>query len=120
MVKDLYYTAKNSDVATSLLTTGSSILDPTDLLQVVFTDFSILETTTSRKSVVNYRIAACYKFFQQVVTSLQMTSCDKPDFDLMKLANLLQLLTSCNKPVKLKTCNKPYSVFGCVQVIHSK
>ena len=31
------------------------------------------------KSVANPQ--ACYKWFQQVVTSLQMTSCNKPDFN---------------------------------------
>ena len=32
---------------------------------------------------------ACWKLFQQVVTSLQMTSCNKPDFKL--ILDLLQL-----------------------------
>ena len=31
---------------------------------------------------------ACYKLFQQVVTSLQMTSCNKPDFN--RFAGFLQ------------------------------
>ena len=46
----------------------------------------------------------CCKLFQQVVPSLQMTSCNKPDFNrfvatwwMMKLASLLQLVDDCNK-----------------------
>ena len=43
----------------------------------------------------------CCNLFQQVVTSVQMTSCDKPDFNRLVATwwNCCYLLTSCNKPV---------------------
>ena len=54
---------------------------------------------------------ACCNLFQQVITSLQMTSCNKPDSSRRVTTwwnwqACCNLLTSCNKPVKLTTCNK--------------
>ena len=55
---------------------------------------------------------ACYKLFQQVVTSPQMTNCNEPVLtDLLQLDEIETLLTSFNKPVKLKTCCKSVGFF---------
>ena len=85
--------------------------------------------TRSLLQVVNRFVAswlfqqACCKLFQQVVTSLQMTNCNKPDFNRLVVTwwnwqACCNLLTSCNKPVKLTTCNKS-GVFDCVYLILS-
>ena len=48
---------------------------------------------------------ACCKLFQQVVTSLQITGCNKPDFNrlcnLMKLTSLLQLVDKLQQVGKI-------------------
>ena len=73
--------------------------------------------TTSLLQVVNRFVAswlfqqACCNSFQQIVTSLQMTSCNKPNFNRLvaiwwNLQACCKLLTSCNKLVKLATYNK--------------
>ena len=52
---------------------------------------------TCSKLIVKTFSQACCNLFEQVVTSLQVISCNKPDFkqscwNLMKLASLLQLI----------------------------
>ena len=51
---------------------------------------------------------ACCNMFQQVETSLRMTSCNNPDFSILVATwwnwqACCNLLTSCSKPVKLTT-----------------
>ena len=65
--------------------------------------------------------ASC-NLFQQVVTSLQMTSCNKPDLNRLVATwwnwqACCKLLTSYNKLVKLTTCNKFCGAFGCVNLM---
>ena len=38
---------------------------------------------------------ACCKLFQQVVTSLQMTSCNKPDTNLLHLDEIDKFVATC-------------------------
>ena len=72
--------------------------------------------TTSLLQVVNRLVASwlfqqtCGKLFQQVLTSLQMPNCNKPDLNRLVATwwnwqAWRNLLTSCNKPVTLITCN---------------
>ena len=87
--------------------------------------------TTSLLQVVNRLVASCLQtcckfitstrcnLFQQVVTSLQMTSCNKPDLNRLiatwwNCQACCNLLTSWNKLVKLTTCNKSVMFFSCV------
>ena len=64
--------------------------------------------TTSLLQVVNRLVATrlsklvlkkvCCKLFQQVVTSLQVTSCNKPDLTcLLQLDEIHKLLATCSK-----------------------
>ena len=60
---------------------------------------------------------ACCKLFQQVVTSLQMTSCNKPDFNRLVATwwnwqVCCNLLTSFND--KIDSLQQVCGVFGCV------
>ena len=78
------YTAKNAQVATSLLTTCNNLLQQADIRMRSHG----LRRLNDDKSVVSYRQTccklivqtcysqACCKLFQQVVTSLQVTSCN--------------------------------------------
>ena len=53
--------------------------------------------------------------FQQVVASLQMTSCHKPDCcNLMKLTSLLQLVDKLQPAGKINHLQEVCGVFGCV------
>ena len=59
---------------------------------------------------------ACCKLFQQVVTSLQMTSCNKPDFyklpaTLMKLTSLLQFVDKLQQVGKIDNLQQVCDVF---------
>ena len=87
---DGIYTAKKAQVATSLLTSCNNLLQQADIRCVRMPCDSLL--TTSLLQVINRLVAcwlsklvismqACYKLFQQVVKSLQMTNCNKPDFN---------------------------------------
>ena len=63
-----------------------------------------------------------YRLFQQVETSLWTTGCNKPDFNRpvatwWNWQNHCNLLTSCNKPVKLTTCNKSVTFLAVYFVI---
>ena len=62
----------------------------------------------------------CCKSFQQVVTSLQMASWNKPDViirvDKLNRQVCCNLLTTCNKSVKLTTCNKSVAVLATYKV----
>ena len=40
-------------------------------------------------------LQVCYKLFQQVVTSLQMTSCNKPDTNLLHLDESDKFVATC-------------------------
>ena len=69
-----------------------------------------LSTTLLQLHCPNLFQQACCKLFQQIVTSLQMTSCNKPDFNRLVATwwnwqACCNLLTRCNKSVKLTTCN---------------
>ena len=96
-----------------------------DILQQLVTTsqdaFAWLSTACDNKSVASCQ-QVCFKLstdllqvdycklFQQVVTSLQMTSCNNPDLNRLVATwwnwqACCNLLTSCNKPVKLTTCN---------------
>ena len=84
----LYYTAKNAQVATSLLTSWNNLLQKADIrmrshgLRQLVDDKSVAscQQTCCKLIVKTCYQQACCKLFQQVVTSLQMTSCNKPDF----------------------------------------
>ena len=70
-----YYTATNAQVATSLLTSR---------YQDAFAWLATACSTTSLLQVVNRLDASCQQVMQglqQVATSLQMTSCNMPDFN---------------------------------------
>ena len=107
-------TAKNTQLTRSLLTSSNGL--------VINNPISGCVRMASFQKICCKLIKTCYpqaccKLFQQIVTSLQMTSSNKPDFNrllnLMKLTSW-NLLTSCNKPVKLKNCNKSVAFLGCV------
>ena len=82
------YTAKNTQVATSLLTSCNNLLQAnirmrSHGLRQLVEDKSVASfQQTCCKLIVQtcYQQAFC-KLFQQVVTSLQMTNCNKPDFN---------------------------------------
>ena len=112
-------TAKNAQVLTSLLTSCNNLLQQADIRMGLHGLRRLV--TTNLLQVLNRLVAswlfqqACCKLFQQVVRSIQMTSCNKPASwqtccNLMKLTSLL---TSCNRPIKLTTCNTVCGVFGC-------
>ena len=83
------YTAKNAQVVSSLLTSYNNLLQQADirmrshgLRQLVTTSLlqvvkNFLEVNCQNVSLTGY---SC-KLFQQVVTSLQITNCNKPDFN---------------------------------------
>ena len=121
-------TAKNAQVLTSLLTSCNNLLQQADIRMGLHGLRRLV--TTNLLQVVNRLVAswlfqqACCKLFQQVVRSIQMTSCNKPDLDRLvatwwnwqtccNLMKLTGLLTSCNRPIKLTTCNTVCGVFGC-------
>ena len=58
---------------------------------------------------------ACCKLFQQIVTSLQMTSSNKPDFNrllnLMKLISLLELVDKLQQAGKIEKLQQVCGVF---------
>ena len=88
------YTDKNVHVATSLLTSCNNLLQQADIgmrshgLRQLIDDKSIdsCQQTRCKLIVKTCYPQACCKFFQQVVTSLQMRSCNKPN-----LTDLLQV-----------------------------
>ena len=89
---------------------GFRQLVTTSLLQVVNRFVSNCQQTCYKLIIVTCHQQACCKLFQQVVTSLQMTSCNNPDLNRLVATwwnwqACRNLLTSCNKPVKLTTCN---------------
>ena len=58
----------------------------------------------------------------KLAASLQISSCNKSDFDsktcrnLMKSTDLLQLVDNCNKPVKSTTCSKSVAFWLCTRL----
>ena len=67
---------------------------------------------------------ACRNLFQQVVTSLRMTSYNKPDFNRLVATwwnwqACCNLLTSCNKPIKLTTCSKSEAFLAVYNIWNS-
>ena len=113
------YTAKNAPVATSLLTSCNNLFQQADIrmrshgLWQLVDDKSV---ASCQQACCKLILKTCYpqawcKLFQQAVTSLQMTSCNKPDFNKLVATwwnwqACCNLSTSCDKPVKLTTCNK--------------
>ena len=87
--KLLWYTVENAHIATSLLTFCNRFVAPSNIRMGLhglrrFVDKKSVASCqlTCRKLIVKTCYPqACYKLFQQVVTSLQMTSCNKPDFN---------------------------------------
>ena len=57
----------------------------------------------------------CWKLFQQIVTSLQMTSSNKPDFNrllnLMKLTSLLELVDKLQQAGKIENLQQVCGAF---------
>ena len=101
--------------ATSLLTSCNSLLQQADIRMRSHGLRRLV--TTSLLQVVNRLVAswwfqqACCNLFQQIVTSLQLTSCNKPDFNRFVATwwnwqAYWNLLWSCDKPVKLTISNK--------------
>ena len=72
----IHYTAKNAQVATSLSTSCNNLSQQADLTMRSHG----LRQLVHDKSVASCQ-QTCYKLFQQVVTSLQLTNCNKPDFN---------------------------------------
>ena len=98
-------TAKNAPVATSLWTSYNNMLQQADIrmrshgLRQLVDDKPVAscQQTCCKLIVKTCYHRACCKLFQQVVTSQQMTSCNKPDFNklVVKLvATCLQIGTS--------------------------
>ena len=83
------YAAKNAQNATSLLTFCNNLLQQADIrmclhgLRQLVDDKSVAscQQTCCKLIVKTCYPQACCKLFQQVVTSLQMTSYNKPDFN---------------------------------------
>ena len=55
-------------------------------------------------------IQACCKLFQQIVTSLQMTSCNKPDFD--RLGEIVKFVATRQLPTNFWLCQVILQVDG--------
>ena len=82
------YTAKNAQVARRLLTSCNNLLQQADIrmrshgLRQVDDDKSVASCQQACCELIvqtGYQQACC-KLFQQVVTSLPVTNCNKPDF----------------------------------------
>ena len=122
---DMYTVETNAQVATSLLPAcNNSDLVTTchnksisgcvrsHRLRQLFDNKSIAsyQQTCCKLIVQTCYQQACCKLFQQVVRSLQMTNCNKTDFNRVvatwwNLQACCNLLTSCNRQVKLTICN---------------
>ena len=90
---------KSVDILQQLVAQADITMHPHGLRQLVH-----------NKSVASCQQTCC-KLFQQVVRSLQTTSCNKLDFNTFVATwwnsqACCNLLTNCNKSVKLTTCNK--------------
>ena len=87
-----HYTAKNARVFQSLLTSCNNLLQQVNIrmysrgLRSLVDDKSVAscQQTCCKLMVQTCYQKACCKLFQQIVTSLQMTSCKKLDFESMK------------------------------------
>ena len=83
------YTANNAQVETSLLTSCNNLLQQADIrmrshgLRQLVDDKSVAscEQACCKLILKTFYPQACYKLFQQVAASLQMTSCNKPGFN---------------------------------------
>ena len=83
------YTAKNPPVATSLLTSCSNLSQQAHIrmrsygLRQLVDDKSVASCQQACCKLIlkTFYLQACYMLFQQVATSLQMTSCNKPNFN---------------------------------------
>ena len=108
--------AKSAQVATSLLTSRNNLLQQVDvrmrlhgLRQLVDDKFVASCQQTCCKMIVQICWAmGLLQLFQQVVTSLQITNCNKPDFNRVKFGKIDNLQQVCG-------------VFGCVRAsMHKK
>ena len=89
-------TAKNVNVATRLWTSCNRLDQQADVrmrshgLRQLVNDKSVAscQQTCFKLIVKTCHLQACCKLFEQIVTSLEMTSCNKPDLNLMKLTIL--------------------------------
>ena len=85
-VREGTYTAKHAQLATKLLTSCNRLVINKPISECVRMACDSLLTTNLLKVVDRLVFKTCYsqaccKLFQQVVTSLQMTSCNKPVFN---------------------------------------
>ena len=122
-VREGTYTAKHAQLATNLLTSCNRLVINKPISECVrMANCDSLLTTNLLKVVDRLVFKTCYpqaccKLFQQVVTSLQMTSCNKPVFNRLVTTwwnwqVWCNLLTSFNKSVKLITCSKSEAVWA--------
>ena len=116
------YTPKNAQVVTSLLLL--KLLQQADIrmrshgLRQLVDNKSVASClqTCCKLIIITCYQQACCKLLQQVVTSLRMTSCSKPDFNnlcfnLMKLTSLLWLVDKNTLPVDIRDTTKSVPSF---------
>ena len=83
-----------------------------------------LECKTTREKVCAERLfangnktypkASC-KSLQQVIASVQMTRCNKPDFNRLATCNLIRWTTLLQQAGKIDNLQQVCGVFGCVR-----
>ena len=117
-------TAKIAQVATSYNNpiSGCVLMAWDSLWQPVYWKLSTGLVQVVNRLVTSWSIQqACYNLFQQVVASLQMTSCKKPDLktccNLMKLTSLLQLVDKLQQAGEIDNLQQVWR-FGCVFAVH--
>ena len=92
---------KKAQVATRLLTSCNNLLQQADIrmrshgLRQLIDDKSVAscQQTCCKLTVKACYPQACCKLFQQVVTSLQMTNCNKPDINRLRACSYGQKLS---------------------------
>ena len=98
------YTAKNVQVVASLLTSCNNLLQQADIRMHSHGLRQLVKT--SLLQVVNRLVATCFNKLKQVckwqvATSLQMTSCNKPDLNRLLQALFFVVRQTMKKPTDL-------------------